>query len=359
MAQNVPKTEERIIENVTPLSNTREGLSGSNITSLLTTKESNYAMIRQDTTTNALARISSKSGINKVDFTNTGIIKTSHGETDLQVIIQEYGNVTLKQSTSKLLRLLTINFTEAGSREKVIEIPLKQIMNDLGLKDIKTARNNIKKDLEALYNISCEAHKTNRKGEKDYIKFRILDMQSIKNGIVYVNLSDAIFSHLKICPLMPYNKNLLKIESNSQKNPYAFYLGDRITEIIKLNLRDKKTKELKPYIITSVKTLLEVCMANGMPRYTDIKTGSRHVDKLIIKPFERDLDACSCKFFDWEYCNKKGDPLRVEQMDGSTASNKYKTQTFKEFESLYIKITLKDDYPVKISETENTKNNNK
>ena len=306
-----------------------------------------YTMIRQDSTTNALIRVSSKSDIEAVEFTNTGIIKTSNGKTDLQVIIQEYGKTTLKQSTSKLLRLLTINFTEEGSRSKVIKIPLRQVMEDLGLKDIKTARSNIKKDLEALYNVSCEAHRENRKkGEKDYIKFRILDMQGIKNGIVFVNLSDAIFTHLRNCELMPYNKNLLKIESNSQKNPYAFYLGDKITELMKYNQYDRTTGEQKPYFITTVKTLLEVCIANGMKRYENIQTGSRHVDKLIITPFERDLDTCSANFFDWEYCNEKGTPLRPEQTDDRTPAGKYKAQTYKEFESLHIKITPKAGYPV-------------
>lgn len=308
-------------------------------------QKSAYAMIRQDSTTNALARISSKAGVEKIDFTNTGVIKTSNGKTDLQVIIQEYSKVTLKQSTSKLLRLLTINFTEAGSKDKTIKIPLRQVMEDLGLKDIKTARNNIKKDLEALYNVSCEAQKTNRKGEKDYIKFRILDMQGIKNGVVYVNLTDAIYSHLKACPIMAYNKNLLKIESNSQKNPYAYYLGDKITELMKYNQYDKNAGIQKPYFITSVKTLLEVCIANGMKRYEDIQAGSRHVDKLIITPFERDLDTCSANFFKWEYCNEKGTPLRQEQTEGNTEVSSYKAQTYKEFESLYIKI-IPLNYPV-------------
>lgn len=308
--------------------------------------ENNYSMIRQDSTTNALARVSSKSGIEKVDFTTTGVIKASNGRTDLQVIIQEYGKITLKQSTSKLLRLLTINFTEAGSKDKVIKIPLKQAMEDLGLKDVKTARSNIKKDLEALYNVSCEAHKTNYKGEKDYIKFRILDMQGIKNGVIYVNLSDAIYSHLRSCELMPYPKELLKIESNSQKNPYAFYLGDKVTELMKLNQYDRATGEQKPYFITTVKTLLEVCIDNGMTRYEDIQAGSRHVDKLIITPFERDLDTASMNIFDWEYCNEKGTPLRPEQTEDSTPAGKYKAQTYKEFESLHIKITPKGNYPV-------------
>ena len=46
-----------------------------------------YTYIKQDSAINALARISSKSGIEKIDFTNTGVIKTTNGQTDLKAII--------------------------------------------------------------------------------------------------------------------------------------------------------------------------------------------------------------------------------------------------------------------------------
>lgn len=304
---------------------------------ILPNNKETYSMIRQDATTNQLARVSSKTGITAKEFTTTGIIQTQNGNTDLQVIINEYGKVALKQSTSKLLRLLTIHFTEKGSQNKTISIPLKEAMQDLGLKDVKTARANIKKDLEALYNVSCEAHKTNRKGERDFIKFRILDMQGIKNGIIHVNLSDAIYTHLRSCELMPYPKELLKIESNSNKNPYAFYLGDKIAELKKYNQYDKATANIKESFIIAVKTLLKVCFDNGMPNYETVQSTDRQVEDRIIKPFERDLDACSVNIFDWEYCNPKGVKLSNNQLESTT---------FKDFEARYIKVAFKDDYPI-------------
>lgn len=314
------------------------------------TQKDAYTMIRQDTTTNALARVSSKSGMEIDTFADKGIIKTHNGKTDLQVIIQNYAGITLKQSTSKLLRLITIYFTENGSKDRGILVPLKKVMEDLGLKDVKTARSNIKKDLDALYNISCEAQIQTRKGEKIPLKFRIIDTlldgTGIKNGIVGLTFSNAIYTHLKTCPLMVYNKNLLKIESNSQKNPYAFYLGDKVTELIKYNIYDKDTNEPKTSFITSVKTLLEVCIANGMTPYEDLKEGSRHVDKLIITPFIRDLTVCSEGFFKWHFCNKKGAPLTDEQMAETTPAGKYKASSYKEFIEQYIMITPLRTYPV-------------
>lgn len=309
-----------------------------------------YTMIKQDTTTNALARVSSKSGMEIDKFAGVGVIKAQNGKTDLQVILTEYDKITLKQSTSKLLRLITIYFTENGFNDRAIMIPLKDVMNDLGMTDEKDARANIKKDLRALYNLSIKGQVIIWTGEKIPVEFRIIDKilggTGIKNSMIGVQLTEELYTHLKTCPVMVYNKDLLKIKSNSQKNPYAFYLGDKITELMKYNLYDTKTQKQKPYFITTVKTLLEVCIANGMTRYEDLKEKSRHVDKLIITPFERDLDTCSANFFDWEYCNEKGTPLRPEQTEDTTPAGKYRAQSYKEFESLHIKITPQKDYPI-------------
>lgn len=286
-----------------------------------------YTYIKQDSAINALARISSKSGIEKIDFTNTGVIKTTNGQTDLKAIIEEYSKVKLKQSTSKLLRLIEMKFTEKGSRDKKIFIPLKEYMELMGLKNEKEARKKVKADLEALHNTKCTATYNKKNGE--YVNFEIIAERGIVNGIIFANLYDTIFYHLQNCKVMPYPKTLLKIESNSNKNPYAFYLGDKIVELMKYH-------RFEPSFIVSVKTLLEECTRNGMPSYEDVKAGSRHVDKLIIEPFFRDLDACSHNIFEYEPCNIYGIPLREDQLD---------IKTYQEFISLYIKIIPLNDYP--------------
>lgn len=288
-------------------------------------EDNKYSMIRQDTVTNKLVRLSSKSGLMPEDFTNRGLIKTSTGSTDLTVIIKEYANVTLKNSTSKLLRVLTIKFTERG--DKLIKIPLKEYMELTGLKDEKEARKNIKADLEALHNITCEARISNKGSNKgDYIRFEIIAERGIKNGVIFANFTDSIYAHLMTCPVMPYANDLLKIPN---KLPYAFYLGDKITELMKYNQR-------KPYFTASVKKLLQVCYDNGMPTYEEVQSTDRAVDRKIITPFENNLDACS-HIFDWEYCNEQGTPLTDAQL---------KDRTFKDFEARYIKITFKGNYPV-------------
>lgn len=305
----------------------------------ITTKSCDrYSMIRQGAVINKLARLSSESGLMPEDFTNRGLIKTSTGSTNLTVIIKEYSNVTLKNSTSKLLRILTIKFTEKG--DKLIKIPLKEYMELTGLKDVKEARKNIKADLEALHNITCEARVQNKGNNKgDYIRFEIISERGIKNGVIFANFTDSIYAHLSTCPIMPYSNDLLKIPN---KLPYAFYLGDKITELMKYN-------QYKTFFTASVKNLLRICYDNGMQTYEEVQATDRAVDRKIITPFENNLDACN-NIFDWEYCNKQGTALTDAQL---------KDRTFKNFEARYIKITFKNNYPVSEYDVKNCKQGDK
>jgi len=298
--------------------------------------DSPYGMIRQDPAINALSRISSRTGAEMDPFLGTGLIRTKNGNTDIQVLIAEYGNVQLKQSTSKLERLLTICFTEAGSNCSTVSISLKDAMYALGLKNKQKARTTIKKDLEALYNITLKVIKNHSSKKQDYLEFRICDVWCIKNGIISMNFSAPIFKHLQNCPVMPYPKELLRIESNQQKNPYSFYIGDKITELAKLNQHDNNTQKLKEYFIVSVNNLLKLCMSNGMPTYEEVMTSDRAVSRKIVEPLEKNLNALE-NIFSWEYCHAKGLPLTDDELEADIS--------YKEYTQRYIKVIMGNNYP--------------
>lgn len=306
--------------------------------------ENTYNMIKQDSTINALARVSSKSGIVKRDFTTTGVITTKNGNTDLQVIIEDYANVKLTQSTSKLLDKLIIDFTEKGNK-KLIQIPLKEYMALNGLKDEKEARKRIKADLEALHSITCTAYAGNK---KDYINFEIISERGIKNGVIFANFTDSIYSHLLNCKPMPYSKEIFKIPN---KSPYGFYLSRKIHELKKMNQRDTVTAEKRESFNVSVKTLLEVCIKNGMPTYEEVQATDRQVNARIIEPFIRDLNIASMPadkmIFEWHWCNAKGEELKEDDaiLATETAKGKYKALEYKDWINKYIKITFAEDYP--------------
>ena len=285
-------------------------------------RESAYVMIKQGPITNALSRVSDKTpakytGLNA----ENKIINITNGQTDVKIMIEKFANTKLSISTSKLLRIIEMKYSDSG--RTTIEIPLEEYMEYTGRKDEKEARKNLKTDLNTLWNISCKAKSTDHNGKTIEIDFRVLDAKAnINNSIINVHLGCAIASYLNTCTLMPYHKKLLSI---SNHYPYAYYLGDKITEQKKYHMYDDSFQ-------VSVKTLIDICIANGLPTYEEVKNTCRRIEKRIIEPFEKNLDYCN-EVFEWEYCNAKGVPLTEEQL----ADNSYG-----EFINRYIRVTFKD-----------------
>lgn len=316
-----------------------------------------YGNIRQDSVINSLSLVSSKSVTSIDEITGTGLIDITNGVTSIEIMIQKFSNTTLKQSTSKLLTLFDMEFTQNGAQSTSIAIPLKVVADILGLKNINKARESIKKDLEALYNISLEAQKQAPSGKTDYIKFRVCEAQGIAKGVVCFKFTDAIANHLRKGNIMPVNYKLLQIESNSNKNPYAYPLGLKITQRMKMNQFNNAKKEKNTTCIISVAKLLEVCQHYGMPTYEQIAAGSRRLEEQIVKPFERDLDRLvEEKIFKWDYCKSKGELLTDEELEN---------RTYKEYIKRFIKVTYPEDYPrdeydtKKVRKTEKVKNKSK
>lgn len=313
-----------------------------------------YGKIRQDSVINTLSLVSSNMASSISDFANdiTGHITIGNKTLSLEVIIQKYGNTTLKQSTSKLLTLLNMEFTQNGATNTSIAIPLRDVADRLGMKNINKARETIKKDLEALYNLSLEAQKKAPNGKvTDFIKFRICQGQKIENSIVYFAFTEPIAEHLRKGNIMPVSYRLLQIESNKQKNPYAYPLGLKITQLMKMNQFNNETHKPNTTCIISVSRLLEVCHNYGMPTYEELATGTRNYEKQIITPLIRDLDRLAEeKIFKWDFCKSKGELLTEEELDTFTA---------KDYINIYVKITYPEDYERDEYDTKKARKSNK
>ena len=297
-----------------------------------------YGKIRQDSVINTLSLVSSHMSESIGDFANdiTGHIVVGNKALDLEVIIQKYGNTTLKQSTSKLLTLLNMEFTQNGANSNNVEIPLRDVADRLGMKNLNKARETIKKDLEALYNLSLEATKKTPSGKTDFIKFRVCQYQKIENSIVHFAFTEPIASHLKKGNIMPVNYKLLQIDSNSQKNPYAYPLGLKITQHMKMNQFNNETQKPNTTCIISVSKLLEICQNYGMPTPEQVSASTRNYEKQIIAPFIRDLDRLAEEnIFKWDFCKAKGELLTKEELE---------TYSAKDFIDQYVKITYPEDY---------------
>lgn len=280
-----------------------------------------FDTIRQGKATNQFTKISSSN--NNADVNLNGEARIKEGE--ITVFIDNYTNLTrgLSPTTYRLLDALTVSFTESGATDTLITIPLKYYMEKCGIKDPKTARKQVKDELNTLYNISLEWTEKNGKHEKDFAKTRLCDSVGIKKGVILFNLTPAFFTYLKNTPVMPYPPQLYRI--NSKYNPHSFFFLRKIAEHKNMNYSKSNAD------IIAVKTLLNA--SPEMPKYKDIAKGGE-ITRRIIDPFERDMDALE-DTITWEYCHKNGHPLTNEETE---------TFTYELFEALLIKITWKK-YP--------------
>lgn len=286
-----------------------------------------YSMIRQGPATNQLSRVNvRRNDPLKVDD-YTGRSTVSHEDLTVSFSTGALAR-DMKTSTQMLLDALIGILTEEGAGSTLVTIDLGDYMALRGLRDRKEARAQVKKDLEVIFDaqISFEAAKGKGKNkEKAFLDMRIVDAKGIDTrGQIFVNFAPTFFGMISKYPVMPYSKDLLKI--NSKRNPFAYSLGRKVLELKNMNA-GKPSED-----IISVKTLLKA--ADGIPSYKEVMASDCAVSRRIIEPFERDLNACE-NLFTWEYCHSKGAPLADDELG---------EMSYSQFERLYIHVFWRN-YP--------------
>lgn len=276
-----------------------------------------FSMIHQGPATNQLSRVSVKKNEPlKVDPFKGRTLVTSEGLT--ASFSSSLLAHNMRPSTQMLLDTLTARMTETGSKGPVVTMSLTEYMALRGLKDRKSAREQVKKDLAVIFDaqISFEAGKG--KGAA-FLDMRICEAKGIDaKGQISVSFAPTYFSLVTGYPVMPYAKELLKINSNN--SPFAYGLGRKILELKNMNA-GKPSED-----IISVKTLLKA--APGLPTYKEVMATDRHLTKRIIQPFIDNLDACDA-LFTWEFCHSKKRPLTDQELEALDYSL---------FERLYVRI---------------------
>ena len=286
---------------------------GQNI-EIVEPEQSIFPIIRQGTATNALTKTSSKrASIDKI----TGTATITQG--DFVLTIPNFEELTggLRTSALQLLDALTIVLTESGAKSPNVALPLDKYIKQRGLSDRKATRKQSVEDLDILYNVSISYKEKRGKKEHDFFDIRICDAKGIKNGIIHFSFGRAFYNILLGYPIMPYPPQLLKINAN--KNPESFRLLRKIGEHKNMNV-GKKNED-----IIAVKTLLS---KSNFPTYEEVMSSDRHLNKRIIEPFERDMNALR-DTFDWEYCHSNNTPLTDEELFDFSYST---------FEGLLIKV---------------------
>ena len=270
--------------------------------------QSAYSYMKQGIATGKLTtiRTDKKDGVENATFdyeSNTLSILNGSFRVDLT----NYKNgVSLRGLTHILFHILIFEFSKnPSSSSNAVSISLEDYMALRNVKKEDKAREQVKKDLDTLFNCYLYFTDKSRGKKKDYVKVRILEAQGIKNGYISVMFGSIFADILRRYPVMPFPLSIFQV--NTQLMPYAYPMMMKI-------LQHKRMNEGKPNAnFIAVDTLLE---AGGFPKYSSIKATGQ-IEQRIIEPFRKNLDVWD-KEFSWEFCHEHGEPLTDEELQDFT-----------------------------------------
>lgn len=253
-----------------------------------------FAYIRQGPLSNALAKtrfVRAKVKIDKVTSAATLAI----GDISLSV-----SNVVslekMRTSTHKFLDALVSKAVEAGMSSSFVVMTLEEYMDMCGLKDRKEARAQVRRDMDALYALSV-SFSDGEHDDNSFMDLRICEAKGIsKRGVITYRFSQTFFELLSKSPVMPYPRQLWRINPNN--NPNSFYFLRRISEHKRMNVGRKGAD------VIGVNTLLEA--SPFIPAPSEVT--NRHYTNRIKRPFVRDMDELD-ETLEWNFYDKKGQPV--------------------------------------------------
>lgn len=224
------------------------------------------------------------------------------------------GNITV--SSLQLFDIIGAQSKKTNSPRITMEI--SEYMKLRGLTRLQTAREQVQRDLNTLYNVSLDYRDNNGEyGTNGSI--RLISAQFIRNGVFQATLSLELWEYMQSKAFPMYIPPQL-YEINSHKNPHSYYLLRKICEHKNMN-RGKANEDL-----IAVKTLLGA--ASGIPTVEEVRKLDRNTKERIIVPFERDMNELA-PTLQWEYCHNKGKSLTRSELDG---------MDFTLFQTLMIRI---------------------
>jgi hypothetical protein len=217
---------------------------------------------------------------------------------DFKLFINGYNEIKrIQQTAVMLLDSLLIKATQQGLKDTLVRLPLKEYMGMRGLRDEKETRKQVKRDINALERIRFEYRGTGKQ-KKDWFNVTLYGGEGI-TGIVRGNIvfsfSTAYFKNLWFNDAgkylyMYFPRVLLMV--NTKDHPYSYALGRKVTEHKRMNV-GKLNED-----VISVQTLIEVCP--NLPTYDEVMAGDRAIERRIIEPFERDMNALEL-ILSWKY----------------------------------------------------------
>lgn len=288
-----------------------------------------FDVINHDKITDTLVQAKDYTSFQKNKTIETDTIKFNNNDkwllvnpnttNELRIMIENGKNQKpLSQTTHRLLDMLLAQFHNTGKNNKYIELSFKDYMKKCNLKDKRTARQLILKDLEILKSITIKWY-----DENDKYPYKIVDICSSYNFPPYAKtiefeMSDIFYFSMKQAPYMFLPTLIYAFNPTNQ--PHSYYALKKISTHKSMNFH-KPNED-----IISVKALLASIPL--IPKYEDVKV-TGEISRKIITPFENALDTL-CDVLTWEYCDKKNNIF-----------DKNKPKDYKTFISLKIKIQWK------------------
>ncbi len=212
----------------------------------------------------------------------------------------------LEITMKRLFDALLLEYNKNGAEDGKITLSLKDYAAKCGLKSIRRTREQVRKDMATLYNISMHySSKSNRAWDKDFYDMRICISKGIRRGIIEVELHPKLQEWLKQIPIMPCPKQLLQLDVAHYPASYIF--GRLFTERKNMNI-GKRNED-----IVTVKELLGA-VTEFIPAKEEIPTERGQLRQRIIEPFERNMNhvADTLPGFTWGYCYSKGKPIKED-----------------------------------------------
>ena len=240
-----------------------------------------------------------KNNLAKPNYVGDKVIEIEGRSGDMKLSISGYSGLNngINASAVMLLDCMMVVATMEGLRKTLVKLPLKDYMAMRGLSDIKSIREQVKRDLNALWRVSFEYRNKNKK-QGTWLQARILaDMGQIENGDIIFGFSHTFFDIFMIernKPLFMYFP-IDALKGNIRQHPYKFWLARRIALHKRLNLGENNEN------IIGVQTLISACP--NFPTLEDVSRGNRNITSRIVAPFERDMNELA-SVFTWHYNGK-------------------------------------------------------
>jgi len=296
-----------------------------------------YMYYLQNKETNALGHTSNKS-FDDINYLTNSII---HNDVEIKILRPEIfarakWNVNTHKvwdmSLSKLIDILPRGekaTLEMIDRKRTIKITVKEFAKKCNISE-RFARDYLNAAGKALYEISvrCEidqSEQTYQKGRKrkttdqpkKYKLHRVVaaisedqNGYSVINGVLELTFDIDFAKYLsQHSRALPRHDNIFRINSNNHRHSY--YIANKLQEHYFMNIGKTNANRI------SVRCLKEELP--DLPTYEEVMRadGDRHVEKRIIRPFERDMNALVDEYNileTWHYCTKNGKILTNEQL---------------------------------------------